>query len=200
MRTDLEAEIQRCTLCASRFATTETGHRPRPIVWFNSAAPILIAGQAPGMKVHTSGKPFDDPSGDRLREWLGLMPDQFYDRRLVSIVPMAFCFPGYRKGSDLPPPPICARTWHHRVFSSLNETKLTLLVGGYAQKYHLRSKLSVTDQVKAWRDYAPDVFPLPHPSWQNTAWLKRNPWFEEQLLPQLRARVQEIIHDRPDPP
>ena len=200
MNSPLTDEIRRCTLCAPRFAATETTHEPRPIVWFNPKAPILIAGQAPGMKVHISGRPFDDPSGDRLRDWLGLSVDQFYDQSLVSIVPMAFCFPGYRKGSDLPPPAICAQTWHGRVMRSLSKTKLTILVGGYAHKFHLKSKLTVTDQVRAWRDHAPDVFPLPHPSWRNTAWLKRNPWFQSELLPPMRTRVQEIIDDRSDTP
>ncbi len=200
MSTALSDAIRSCTLCAPRFAATETAHAPRPVAWFNSDSPILIAGQAPGMKVHLSGKPFDDPSGDRLRDWLGLSTAQFYDQGLVSIVPMAFCFPGYRSGADLPPPAICAKTWHQRVMASLTKTRLTLLVGGYAQKFHLRSNLALTDQVKAWRDHAPDLFPLPHPSWRNTAWLKRNPWFEDDLLPPLRARVQEILNERPNTP
>jgi len=196
MDTQLLDDIRQCTLCAPRFAATETAHDPRPVAWFHPGAPILIAGQAPGMKVHLSGKPFDDPSGDRLRDWMGLTAQQFYDREVVSIVPMSFCFPGYRKGADLPPPAICAKTWHSKVMAHLGQTRLTLLVGGYAHKYHLKSKLTVTDQVQAWRDHAPDVFPLPHPSWRNTAWLKRNPWFEDDLLPPLRTKVQEIIDDR----
>ncbi len=146
------------------------------------------------MRVHNSGKPFDDPSGDRLREWMGVTPEQFYDQSKISIAPMAFCFPGYRKGADLPPPPICAKTWHNDVRRHLGKVKLTLLVGGYAHKWHLGSKLSVTDQVQAWRDHAPTVFPLPHPSWRNTGWLKRNPWFEQDLLPVLRARVNEVLN------
>ena len=192
MKSELPDKICACNLCADRFRATETAHEPRPIVWFRRDTPILIAGQAPGMRVHKSGKPFDDPSGDRLRDWMGFSSDQFYNRKLVSIVPMAFCFPGYRKGSDLPPPPICANTWHSEVKEHLGNVKLTLLVGGYAHKWHLGSKLTVTEQVQAWRDHAPDVFPLPHPSWRNTAWLKRNPWFEQDLLPALRARINEV--------
>ena len=195
MDLDIAEKIRVCRLCETRFQATETLHEPRPIVWFQSNSPILIAGQAPGMRVHQSGKPFDDPSGDRLRDWMGINSEQFYTRDLVSIIPMAFCFPGYRKGADLPPPPICSKTWHKPVMAQMTDVRLTLLVGGYAQKWHLKSQLNVTDQVKAWRDHAPNVFPLPHPSWRNTGWLKANPWFEAELLPQLRTRVQEIIND-----
>lgn len=195
MELSLHDRIRACDLCADRFLATETAHRPRPVVWFRRDSPILIAGQAPGLRVHKSGKPFDDPSGDRLRAWMGVSTTQFYDQAQVSIVPMAFCFPGYRKGSDLPPPPICAKTWHDDVKQHLGKVKLTLLVGGYAHKWHLGSKQPVTDQVKAWRDHAPLVFPLPHPSWRNTGWLKRNPWFESDLLPELRARVKEVLND-----
>ncbi len=146
------------------------------------------------MRVHQSGKPFDDPSGDRLRDWLGMTPEDFYDRSRVAIVPMAFCFPGYdAKGSDLPPPKICGQTWHDRVMEALGEVRLTVLVGGYAHKYHLVVRTGVTDTVKAWRDRAPEVFTLPHPSWRNTGWLKKNPWFEADLLPVLRRRVQEVM-------
>lgn len=148
------------------------------------------------MRVYQSGIPFDDPSGDRLREWLGIERDQFYDQSKVNIVPMAFCFPGYdKKGSDLPPPKICAKTWHGELFEKLPQTKLTLYVGGYAQKWHLGEKRSVTDTVKDWQSFAPHVFPLPHPSWRNTAWIKRNPWFETDLLPQLRNAVSDALND-----
>ena len=187
-------EIARCTLCADRFAGTHTGHAPRPVVWFKPGARVLISGQAPGLKVHESGRPFTDPSGDRLRDWLGIDEGVFYDRDRVAIVPMAFCFPGYdAKGSDLPPTKICGKTWHDRVMAALGEVRLTVLVGGYAQKYHLGVKTGVTDTVAAWRDHAPDVFALPHPSWRNTAWLKRHPWFEAEVLPALRARVREVL-------
>ena len=189
-------DITECRLCADRFAQTATAHKPRPVVWFHSGARILIAGQAPGARVHLSGKPFTDPSGDRLRDWLGLDEQGFYDRSRVSIVPMAFCFPGYNeRKADLPPPPICGRTWHEKVMNALGEVPLTILVGGHAHKYHLCVKTPVTETVSRWRDHAPRVFALPHPSWRNTAWLKKNPWFEAELLPVLRQRVQEVLND-----
>lgn len=192
--TALMTSLADCTLCADRFTATHTAHKPRPIVWFQPDARILIAGQAPGARVHASGVPFDDPSGDRLRDWMGLGRDVFYDQSKVAIVPMGFCFPGYNaKGSDLPPPKICAQTWRRPVLDSLPAVKLTLLVGGYAQKWHLGSKTSLTDTVAGWRDHAPDVFPLPHPSWRNTGWLKKNPWFEADVLPALRARINEVL-------
>jgi uracil-DNA glycosylase len=146
------------------------------------------------MRVHKSGIPFDDPSGDRLRDWMGIGREAFYDRDCISIVPMAFCFPGYdAKGSDLPPPPICAKTWHDKVLARLSDVRLTLLVGGYAHKRHLGARTGVAETVAAWRDRAPSVFPLPHPSWRNNAWIKRHPWFETELLPMLRARVEEVL-------
>ena len=193
---DLVADIRGCRLCAEQFAATHTAHEPRPVVWFQPSARMLIAGQAPGMRVHQSGKPFDDPSGDRLRDWLGLSANEFYDTSRVAIVPMAFCFPGYdAKGADLPPPRICGRTWHDRVMQALDKVELTVVVGGYAQKYHLGVKTGVTETVKAWRDHAPRLFALPHPSWRNSAWLKKNPWFEAEVLPELRAQVQKVLHD-----
>ncbi|SHL61011.1 Uracil-DNA glycosylase [Roseovarius marisflavi] len=194
--TPLGDQIRACTLCADRFAATQTGHSPRPVVWFRPSARILIAGQAPGARVHQSGKPFDDPSGERLRDWLGLSEAEFYDQSRVAIVPMGFCFPGYdAKGSDLPPPRICGETWHDRVMQELEKIELTILVGGYAHKYHLGVKSGVTDTVKGWRDHAPRLFALPHPSWRNTAWLRKKPWFEADVLPELRAEVQRLIHD-----
>ncbi len=191
---DLIQSIKGCRLCAERFAATHTAHAARPVTWFAPGARILIAGQAPGMKVHQSSKPFTDPSGDRLRAWLGLDETSFYDTRHVAIVPMAFCFPGYNaRKSDLPPPPICAATWRARIMETLGDVPLTLLIGAYAQSWHLGGKRPLTERVQAWRDHAPEVFPLPHPSWRNTAWLKRNPWFEAELLPVLRARVAEVL-------
>lgn len=192
--TELTAKISNCRLCADRFAATHTAHEPRPVAWFRPSARLLIAGQAPGMRVHKSGKPFDDPSGDRLRDWLRLTPDEFYDRSRVAIVPMAFCFPGYdAKGSDLPPPKICGETWHDQVMQSLGDIALTVLVGGYAHKYHMGVKTGVTDTVRGWQAHAPRLFPLPHPSWRNTGWIRKNPWFETDLLPQLRTRVREVL-------
>ncbi|WP_282181246.1 uracil-DNA glycosylase family protein [Aliiroseovarius marinus] len=188
--TDLNAQIMSCTLCATRFAQTETAHTPRPVVWFQPGARIRVIGQAPGMRVHKSGVPFDDPSGDRLRQWMGVDRDVFYDRARIAITPMAFCFPGYdAKGSDLPPPPPCAKTWADHVDQALGDIPLTLLVGGYAQARHLGRGKGVTATVANWRAHAPRLFPLPHPSWRNTGWLKKNPWFEAELLPELQKQV-----------
>ncbi|MEQ9257830.1 MAG: uracil-DNA glycosylase family protein [Roseovarius sp.] len=192
--TGLRREIEACRICEERFARTHTAHAPRPVVWFRPGARMLVAGQAPGMRVHQSGTPFDDPSGDRLRDWLGLDRDAFYDQSRVAVVPMAFCFPGYdAKGADLPPPKVCGQTWHDRVMEALSSVRLRVIVGGYAQKYHLGVKTGVTETVRNWRDHAPGTFVLPHPSWRNTAWLKKNPWFEAELLPVLRDRVKEVM-------
>lgn len=192
--TDLSRQICACTLCAERFAATASGHAPRPVVWFAPGARVLVAGQAPGVRVHASGRPFTDPSGDRLRDWMGVDAATFYDRGRIAIVPMAFCFPGLdRAGSDLPPPALCATTWRAEVMAALGEMPLTLLIGGAAQRWHLGTRAGVTATVAAWRDTAPRVFPLPHPSWRNTGWLKRNPWFAAELLPALRARLTEVL-------
>ena len=151
---------------------------------------------AAGARVHASGQPFTDPSGDRLRDWCGLSPDDFYDQTRVAIVPMAFCFPGHDvKGSDLPPPPICASTWRKNVMDALPKVRLTLLVGGAAQVWHLGPG-RVSDRVLDWRTHAATgTFPLPHPSWRNTAWLRRNPWFETQIVPELRTAVRRVMED-----
>ena len=193
---DLCARIGECRLCADQFLATETAHEPRPVLIPSTTARVLIAGQAPGARVHASGIPFDDPSGDRLRDWLGLDREAFYDPARLSIVPMAFCFPGYdAKGSDLPPPKQCAQTWRDQVMHTMPQIELTLLIGQYAQAWHMgRSrKRTLTDTVRAWREYGPNVLPLPHPSWRNTAWLKKNPWFAEEVLPWLRAEVSRLV-------
>lgn len=191
----LLTEIEGCRICADRFAATATGHVPRPVVWVKDPAPrILIAGQAPGARVHASGRPFTDPSGVRLRDWMGVDELTFYDLSRITILPMAFCFPGYNaKGADLPPPKICASTWRQPVLDALGPVPLVLLVGSYAQTWHLGVGSSVQARVSAWRDHAPAVFPLPHPSWRNNAWLKKNPWFAAELLPALKARVAEVL-------
>jgi uracil-DNA glycosylase len=197
----LAAGIRACRLCAADFAATATAHAPRPVVWCRPGARLLIVGQAPGARVHDSGVPFSDPSGDRLRAWMGVSERDFYDRSRVAILPMAFCFPGYdARGADLPPPRRCAELWRGRLMAALGEVRLTLAVGGYAQKWHLgaAARGGVTRTVAAWRDHAPRVFPLPHPSWRNTAWLKRNPWFETELLPALRRAVRGVL-DEEDP-
>lgn len=187
-------QITTCTLCADNFVQTATAHTPRPVAWFQAGARILIAGQAPGARVHESGRPFTDPSGERLRAWMGVDEACFYDRDRIAILPMAFCFPGYdAKGADLPPPKICATHWRQLALDEIGEPRLTLLVGSYAQKWHLGGRQSLTDRVRHWRDHAPAIFPLPHPSWRNNAWIKRNPWFETELLPALRAAVAKAL-------
>lgn len=192
----LAEQIRACRICADRFAATATAHAPRPVVWFRPGARLLIAGQAPGARVHASGRPFSDASGDRLRAWCGLSEAEFYDQTRVAIAPMAFCFPGYDgKGADLPPPPICARTWRDRVVASLPEVRLTLAIGGAAQGWHL-GKGPVAGRVADWRSHAErGVWPLPHPSWRNTGWLKRNPWFEAEVVPALRHRIRALMED-----
>lgn len=188
-------DIAACRICADRFAATATAHTPRPVVWFRTGARILIAGQAPGARVHQSGRPFTDPSGDRLRDWMNVDAVTFYDLDRVAIVPMAFCFPGYDAGkADLPPPPVCAKTWHDRVGAALGPVRLTLLVGSHAHRWYLKpAARSVTETVADWRNFGPGIIPLPHPSWRNTGWLRQNPWFETDLIPVLRAAVKEAL-------
>jgi len=192
----LLTRIAACRLCADRFAATATAHQPRPVLRASPAASILIAGQAPGARVHASGLPFDDPSGDRLRDWMGIERATFYDQSRIAVVPMAFCFPGTdARGSDLPPPPVCARTWRAGVLAVMGRVGLTLLVGQYAQAWHLgaRRERNLTETVRNWRAYGPALLPVPHPSWRNTAWLKKNPWFGEEVLPWLRAEVARLV-------
>jgi len=192
--TALIGRIRGCRLCAERFAATATRHAPRPVVWYRPGARILIAGQAPGARVHASGRPFTDASGARLRDWLGMDEATFYDRARVAVVPMAFCFPGYdAKGSDLPPPPVCARSWRQEVVREIGAPALTVAVGGHAIRWHTGARAGVTEAVANWRAHAPRLFVLPHPSWRNTGWLRRNPWFAEELLPVLRQRVREVL-------
>ncbi|MEM7616686.1 MAG: uracil-DNA glycosylase family protein [Pseudomonadota bacterium] len=189
----LTAEVHACRLCADRFSGTATAHVPRPVPWLSDVAPILVAGQAPGMRVHKSGRPFDDASGDRLRAWMGIDRETFYDRRQIAVLPMAFCFPGYdARGSDLPPPKICAATWHERAMAEMPQVRLKLLIGGASQQWHL-GRMAVTERVQRWRETVPDALPLPHPSWRNTGWLKKNPWFEEEVVPWLRTRIAAVL-------
>lgn len=186
----LQGAIAACRICAPRFAASATAHTPRPVVWFDPAARILVAGQAPGARVHASGRPFTDPSGERLRDWMGVDAATFHDLTRIAIVPMAFCFPGYdRKGADLPPPPVCAATWRGRVLAALPAVRLRLLVGGASIRWHLGLR-DVTAAVQDWRAHAArGDWPLPHPSWRNSGWLKRNSWFAAEVLPALRAAV-----------
>jgi uracil-DNA glycosylase len=185
------AEIADCRACAG-----DLPHAPRPVVRVAPETRLLICGQAPGRRVHESGLPFTDPSGDRLRQWLGVDYARFYADRRIGVAAMAFCFPGTDpKGGDYPPPPRCAALWRKPLLAELGDVELTLLVGGYAQTWALgeRAKRNMTETVRAWRDYLPDVLPLPHPSWRNTAWLKRHPWFEEEVAPYLRRRVAAML-------
>lgn len=192
------SQVRGCEICAQRFAMTATAHQPRPVVWLSPSAPILIAGQAPGARVHASGRPFTDRSGDRLRAWMGVTDEDFYDLSKFAILPMAFCFPGYdAKGSDLPPPAICAKTWHADALRHMPARRLTLLVGGYAHNWHLGRQSSVTQTVQSWRELPSHIIPLPHPSWRNTGWIRKNPWFEAELLPALRQRVQNCLRSGP---
>jgi len=184
-------DIAACRACAG-----ELPHEPRPVVRVFPETRLLICGQAPGRRVHESGMPFTDPSGDRLRQWMGVDYNRFYADRRIGVAAMAFCFPGTNpKGGDYPPPPRCAQLWRPRLLSALPEMELTLLVGGYAQAWALGSdaKANMTETVRAWREYLPRYLPLPHPSWRNTAWLKRNPWFEDEVTPWLRAKVAAIL-------
>ncbi len=189
---DLVRDIRACELCID--------HLPlgaRPVVQINSEAKILIAGQAPGRKVHDSGVPFDDASGVRLRQWLGLSEGQFYNDKIVALLPMGFCYPGTGKSGDLPPRPECAEAWRDSVMNHLEHIKLTILLGKYAVSYHLpNASGNLTELVKNWRMYGGNVYPLPHPSPRNNIWLKRNPWFELEVIPEIRKRVAEVLANR----
>jgi uracil-DNA glycosylase len=165
------------------------------VLQFHPQAQILIAGQAPGRKVHECGVPFQDPSGERLRDWLGIDSAVFYDPRRIALLPMGFCYPGTGKSGDLPPRPECALAWRAKLLARLTAVRLTLVIGQYAQAWHLgkASKQTLTETVLAWREYWPQIVPLPHPSPRNNLWLKKNPWFERELVPQLRRRVRRLI-------
>ena len=185
----LLAEVRACTLCAEHLPLG-----PRPVLQVHPSARILVAAQAPGRKVHETGVPFNDASGDRLRSWLGMSRESFYDPEQLAILPMGFCFPGTGKSGDLPPRPECARAWRERLLAPLTQLRLTLVMGQYAQAYHFPAeRASLTARVHAWRQHWPLTVPLPHPSPRNNLWLRRNPWFEEELIPALRIRVAEIL-------
>jgi uracil-DNA glycosylase len=185
----LTAEIRACRACAD-----ELPYEPRPVVQVSPETRLFICGQAPGRRVHESGLPFDDPSGDRLRGWLGIDREAFYSDPRIGVAGMAFCFPGTNpKGGDYPPPRRCAELWHARLLDQLPKVELTLLVGSYAIDWPNSRAGSMTGAVANWREHLPGAIPLPHPSWRNTAWLKRNPWFEEDVVPYLRGRVAEIL-------
>jgi uracil-DNA glycosylase len=184
-------EIRACRVCDRHLPLG-----PRPVLRAKASARLLIIGQAPGTKVHESGIPWNDRSGDRLRDWLQLERDVFYDESRIAIMPMGFCYPGVdANGGDRPPRKECAPLWHARVLALLPRIELVLLVGGYAQKHYLGDlgAANMTATVQGWRRHAPRFLPLPHPSWRNTGWLKRNPWFERELLPDVRARIRNLL-------
>ncbi|WP_430431832.1 uracil-DNA glycosylase family protein [Oceanicaulis sp.] len=188
----LKAQIRACRVCQPHL-----DHPVRPVVRGEASAVIRIIGQAPGTRVQLSGMPFTDPSGDRLRDWMGVSEAEFYDARAIAITPMGFCFPGLdAKGSDKPPRRECPPLWQDRAGAALGDVKLTLLVGAHAQRWHLGSGAAktLTETVKQWRLHLPDYVALPHPSWRNTGWLKRNPWFENEVLPELKARVRKMLN------
>lgn len=187
----LLSEVRACELCA---ASLPLG--PRPVLQAHRDARILIAGQAPGRRVHESGVPFADPSGDRLRGWLGITEQQFYDPTSIAILPMGFCFPGSGKSGDKPPRKECAPAWREALLAELPNVGLVVVLGAYALRYHVPEARSVTDAVTRWREWWPGVLPLPHPSPRNQAWFKRNAWFEEELIPRLRRRVEALLAPR----
>ena len=197
----LAAEIAACRICREAPRAAPLPHEPRPVAHLSTTARLRVCGPAPGTRVHASGIPFNDPSGDRLRDWMGVGREEFYDRSRLAIVPMGFCFPGLdAKGGDLPPRRECRETWHDRVFAAMPQLELVLVIGQYAQDYHLgpaRGR-SLTETVAGWRaifesETRPRRLPLPHPSWRNTGWLKKNPWFEADVLPVLRAEVRRLM-------
>jgi uracil-DNA glycosylase len=188
----LLAEIAACQVCAASLP-----HPPRPVVTAGADARLLIVGQAPGRRVHETGIPWNDPSGDQLRAWLQLTPDQFYDTRRVAIVPMGFCYPGKGPGGDLPPRPECAPLWHPRLLAAMPQIRCTLLIGRYAQAYYLgkSNRPTLTATVAAYAEYLPRYLPLPHPSPRNRYWQTRNPWFASEVLPALRRAVAAALAD-----
>jgi len=201
----LVADVRACRICVETPDKNPLPHEPRPVLQVSATARLCICGQAPGTRVHQSGQPFTDPSGDRLRSWMGIGKEIFYDADRLAIVPMGFCFPGLdAKGGDLPPRPECRKAWHDALFAAMPQIELILVIGQYAQAYHLGKtrRKSLTDTVAGWRSYfgnsgegAARVLPLPHPSWRNNAWLKKNPWFETDLLPVLRTEVARLTGD-----
>ncbi len=183
----LTVEIRACTLCAHALPMG-----PRPVLQVSESARILIVGQAPGIRVHQTGVPFDDPSGNRLRAWMGIDKNVFYDAEKIAIVPMGFCYPGTGKSGDLPPRPECAPTWRAKLLDQLPQISLTLVIGQYAQAWHLGrlAKDNLTETVKAWQEFGRHVIPLPHPSPRNNIWLKKNPWFEQEVIAALQQQVR----------
>ncbi len=218
--TTLLTSLRTCRNCADDFARTASRHTPNPIIRASSSAKICIAGQAPGIRAHDASTPFLDPSGIRLRAWMGVSDEVFYDQARIAIVPMGFCFPGHdAKRADLPPPKICAKLWRAQVFAAMPQISLLLVIGKPAQDWHMGRGPNITDRVRDWTDSraisrkadrlfdseiapkqdsnavpeGPEKIPLPHPSWRNNAWLKKNPWFEAETLPKLRERIRHFL-------
>ena len=188
---NLLTEVRQCTLCEP-----ELPMGARPVVQLHPNAKILVAGQAPGRRVHASGKPFDDPSGDRLRQWMGIDTATFYNAEKLAIIPMGLCYPGTGKSGDLPPRPECAPAWRQKLLQQLPNLELTLAIGQYAQSWHIdEPKQTLTERVKNWESYWPELLPLPHPSPRNNLWLKRNPWFEDSIIPTLQERVSALLSE-----
>jgi uracil-DNA glycosylase len=184
-------EVRACRICEAQLP-----FGPRPVVQMASSARLLIVGQAPGSKVHQTGVPWNDASGDRLRDWLGLDRAEFYDEAKVAILPIGFCYPGAgQKGGDNPPRPECAPHWHGRLLKRLPDLELTILIGQYAHRHYLNGgrKPSLTETVRAFSEYSSKFFPLPHPSWRSTIWMRKNPWFEETVIPELRRAVRNVL-------
>lgn len=186
---ELLVHVRECTVCADHLP-----HGVRPVMQAGSGAGVIIIGQAPGRRVHESGVPWDDPSGVRLRDWLGVDDETFYDPDSVALLPMGFCYPGTGTSGDLPPRPECAPLWHDRVLSHLRDDALRVVIGTYAQDRYLPDRSdTLTATVQRWEEYLPDVIPLPHPSPRNQRWLRRNPWFEDEVVPALRSRVADAL-------
>jgi uracil-DNA glycosylase len=200
----LLASIRACRTCVEAPDSKPLPREPRPVLRASATARLAVCSQAPGTRVHASGIPFTDAAGDRLRDWMGVIPQEFYDESCIAIIPMGFCFPGQdANGADLPPRAECAKLWHPTLFARLPQLELVLAVGSYAQRWHLgdAAGVSLEATMRDWRRYLrrktrPRVLPLPHPSWRNNAWLKRNPWFEDELLPVLRREVRKLLGDR----
>lgn len=188
----LLTKIRSCKICQESLP-----YKPKPILSFAANSLILIVGQAPGVRAHMSGIPWNDASGERLRDWLGVTKEQFYDPEIFAIAPMGFCYPGKGSSGDKPPRPECSEKWMKKIVSQLGEIRVTLLIGTYAQDFFLDEKTRLTETVKRWREFAPTYIPLPHPSPRNNIWLKKNSWFETDLLPYLRKTTSKVLKTRP---
>lgn len=198
---DIHNRIKQCRICVEKPLGDPLPHEPRPVAVLSEKAKLMIIGQAPGTRVHASGRPFTDPSGDRLRDWMGIGEDIFYNPDKLAIAPMGFCFPGLdAKGGDLPPRKECALHWQTQVLDAMPQIELILLIGMYAQKYHMKdnARKTLTETVHNWRtvfneSHNPKLMPLPHPSWRNNGWIRKNPWFSKDLIPQLRKEIARLI-------